>query len=450
MTDFTPKDATARTIMFIEGDNFGTKLQNIKVYIGGKEAPVTGSNGKTVSVMVPKGTNESIADVEKGIARASVRVEILKDDGSVYFDKVFADSLSVKGQMSVGTLTGYKDPLTGQSSRIDGPFEDAQFISPWWLELTHNKIGEKVLIVHDGDTNSATGGNGYLQAVREVNLETRMVGTLLTRNQIGINQGLSLAMDPTGDTLFILNDNGKGEWNDRYAMPAIYYALRSEGFVNSRVYQYAQCCYSGVWMTDGSFFYNTWNSPQLLKGRDKYNATNGIWDGKQMFDTGAQSHQFMMKHPTENYMYTTGTGQRVRRVPYNKTTKMFENSIAIIAGSGGAGFREGTGTEAQFDSPRQGVFVLNPNYTGDELYDFYVGDQYNHCIWKVTPSGASTVFAGRGSVGMNNDKYGWIDGDLIETARFNQPVGIAYDDETGIFYVADRENRRIRTIQFEY
>jgi len=458
ITDFTPKDASVRTLLFINGQNFGTDLTKIKVLIGGKEAPVTGSNGKTVVAMVPRNTAERIVDAEAGLSLASVRVEVYKADGELYFEERFADSLGVKIATNVGTLTGKRDPSTDKASRIDGTFEEAEFQSPWWLELTRNKLGEKVLLVHDGKTQSGEGSGGtdggHLLSVREVNLETRMVRTLLTQSQIGLNQGLSIAMDPTRDTLFILNDNGKGPWDQRFQMPAVFYALRSDDFLKSRPYQYAQCTYSGVWMSDGTFYYNTWENGMLLKGRGVWNEEAAMWDGKQLFSTNSNNgaHQYMIKHPSEDYIYVTGTNKQVKKVSYDKAQQTFVNNVTVVAGGSG-GFAEGTGPSARFEQTRQGVFVKNPDYDtgipGQELYDFYVCDQNNHCIWKITPTGIATVFAGRGSPGLNGDRWGWIDGDPIRSARFNQPCGIAYDEETGIFYIADRENRRIRTIMIE-
>lgn len=36
------------------------------------------------------------------------------------------------------------------------------------------------------------------------------------------------------------------------------------------------------------------------------------------------------------------------------------------------------------NNPCQGVFVKNPDYTGEEEYDFYFVDRLNFCVRKVT------------------------------------------------------------------
>lgn len=60
-----------------------------------------------------------------------------------------------------------------------------------------------------------------------------------------------------------------------------------------------------------------------------------------------------------------------------------------------------------------------------------------------------SLFAGRGSVSSDNKVHGNIDGELKTEARFDNPCGIAYDEETQTFYIADKENHSIRTISIE-
>ena len=85
--------------------------------------------------------------------------------------------------------------------------------------------------------------------------------------------------------------------------------------------------------------------------------------------------------------------------------------------------------------PQQGCF--------DDDDNFYVCDQSNNLIRKVEPSGQVTTFAGR------QYEWGWADGDLRKEARFDRPHGIAYNKHTGEFYIADKNNKRIRIITKE-
>ena len=102
--------------------------------------------------------------------------------------------------------------------------------------------------------------------------------------------------------------------------------------------------------------------------------------------------------------------------------------VTTLAGSGVAGSADGTGIAAQFNNPA-GVAV-------DSSGIVYVADQLNHRIRKITPAGVVTTFAG--GVG------GFADG-TGTAAQFNAPSGVAVDP-SGIVYVADYTNHRIRKI----
>ena len=93
-------------------------------------------------------------------------------------------------------------------------------------------------------------------------------------------------------------------------------------------------------------------------------------------------------------------------------------------------------------------YIKNPRPDGN-IYDYYICDRGNHCIFKITPDGNVSLFAGRGSVSSDNKVSGNIDGELKTEARFDNPCGIAYDEETQTFYIADKENHSIRTISIE-
>ncbi|MFA5909592.1 MAG: NHL repeat-containing protein [Vicinamibacterales bacterium] len=104
--------------------------------------------------------------------------------------------------------------------------------------------------------------------------------------------------------------------------------------------------------------------------------------------------------------------------------------VSTVAGGGGAGSTDGTGTAARLDEPR-GV-ALDVNGT------LYVSDYDNHLIRKVSPAGVVTTLAGRADQPGNADGIG-------TAASFRGPMGIAVD-ATGIVYVADTGNRAVRRI----
>ncbi|HWK06764.1 MAG TPA: NHL repeat-containing protein [Puia sp.] len=116
---------------------------------------------------------------------------------------------------------------------------------------------------------------------------------------------------------------------------------------------------------------------------------------------------------------------------YNNTIRKITpaGAVATLAGSGAAGAADGTGTAASFNSP-EGV-------AADALGNVYVADTHNNTIRKITAAGVVTTFAGSGFPGA-------VDG-AGPAASFNFPTGVAAD-ASGMVYVADRLNHKIRKI----
>ncbi len=102
--------------------------------------------------------------------------------------------------------------------------------------------------------------------------------------------------------------------------------------------------------------------------------------------------------------------------------------VNIIAGSGERGFRDGAGPMAQFFEP-DGIAV-------DSVGNVFVADKFNNSIRKIDLSGNVTTLAG-------GDR-GFADG-LRSAAKFHSPQDVAVD-RTGVVYVADPLNDRIRKI----
>jgi hypothetical protein len=103
--------------------------------------------------------------------------------------------------------------------------------------------------------------------------------------------------------------------------------------------------------------------------------------------------------------------------------------VTTIAGSGGAGFANGTGAAAQFNLPR-GIAGLPDG-------NIVVADTQNHRIRLVTPAGVVTTLAGSGGTG-STDGIG-----AAATFWFPEGIGIF---PNGNILVCDTYNNRIRLI----
>lgn len=103
--------------------------------------------------------------------------------------------------------------------------------------------------------------------------------------------------------------------------------------------------------------------------------------------------------------------------------------VSTLAGNGKAGFADGVGEKAAFNQPY--------NLKFDAQGALIVPDQNNHAVRRVGMDGTVTTLAGAGS-------SGYADGKGRE-AKFNNPTGAQAGPDGGI-YVADRNNHRIRRI----
>jgi sugar lactone lactonase YvrE len=108
--------------------------------------------------------------------------------------------------------------------------------------------------------------------------------------------------------------------------------------------------------------------------------------------------------------------------------------VTTVAGNGTSGTNDGTGSAARFDTPEYVVV--------DSAGNLYVADTFNFTIRKVAPVGASwvvTTLAGLAGSAGTNDGTG-------SAARFYYPEGVAVDSATNV-YVADGFNDAIRKLE---
>jgi hypothetical protein len=103
--------------------------------------------------------------------------------------------------------------------------------------------------------------------------------------------------------------------------------------------------------------------------------------------------------------------------------------VTTFAGTGTAGFADGTGTAAIFNLGN------TANFTIDSSDNIFVPDINNFCIRKITPAAVVTTYAGTRTLG-------YLEGALL-SAQFNMPTGMAFNS-SGACYIIDQS--RIRKI----
>jgi len=111
--------------------------------------------------------------------------------------------------------------------------------------------------------------------------------------------------------------------------------------------------------------------------------------------------------------------------------KIAGGKVTTLAGTGKAGYKNGIGREAQFDTP-SGLAV-------DKVGNVYVADTLNNVIRKITASGIVSTYAGKGT-----GEAGFLNGSTTQ-ALFNEPADLAFDNKDNL-YILDSGNQLIRLI----
>ena len=137
-------------------------------------------------------------------------------------------------------------------------------------------------------------------------------------------------------------------------------------------------------------------------------------------------------HNTNSLFISDHGNHRIKKVDLN-LPETDPNYVTNFAGSGVAGFADGTGAAAQFHNPL-GLDI-------DSAGNLYVagGDQ-NHRIRKITPAGEVTTIAGDGTAG-------YVDG-TGASARFTTPGDVlVYNDNT--LFIAEKGGHYIRKVELD-
>lgn len=411
ITDFSPKEGSRRTALYIYGKNFGTDVSRILVRVGGKDAKVVGCNGKIIYCLVPSQATEG-----------SVEVSVASSDNFVKA----AEAFTYISKPQVTTLCGYVDEY-GKTEVKDGSFDECGFQRPRWLAVDPEHQDHLYLV--DGDPGAM---------IRVLDVANRRVSTLIDKGVGGWNNIRQISFSETGDTLLVANEEGV----DRATAVSI--LTRSGGYQRPQSIVYARsnnaCCMNPMF---GELYYNSRTTGELFR----YDwATK---ESKRMCVVqGEDSQYYIFFHPTGKYAYLCVPNKKViMKSEYDMENHELLSPTVFCGQLNKSGYADGISTNAILGNPMQGVFVKNEKYTGQEdEYDFYFADQYAHAIRYVTPDAYVRTYAGRGSKGLDSNPNGYVDGDLLEEARFNQPQGLIYDDENKIFYVAEYENKRVRMI----
>ncbi|MDR2086000.1 MAG: IPT/TIG domain-containing protein [Dysgonamonadaceae bacterium] len=445
ITSFTPDSARVATQLLISGENFSGFKDSISVLINDKKAAVIGVNpeGTLLYCLAPslRGENDDPQDGES--VNASIKILV---GGAVSNEKELVYTYT----RNVSTFLGFTDQ-DGNTAVVDGPFKKAQFQSPFWLAFDTDYDGPK-------DSNGKVKKNIYLieenVSLRYIDLYDKTVHTVF-RTGNGVDRPRTIAFTLNKDdgvynrdTMIIANDGNEWDWNGTIILPRDSVTRRFLAPWKT-VMRHKQCNGGAIHPVSGDYWFNSYNQSQVYK---VFNRSATPWrygksstelneDGKEgthyVFKVQDVNWEFNIQiAPSGSFAYIVSKNQHyIARTQYNFDKNLFENPTPFVGTRQKSGFKDGVGlNETLFNQPQQGAFDKDDN--------FYVCDGENNCIRMVTPGGQVSTFAGRPG------RPGFSDGALRD-AQFDGPFGIIYDSDINTFYVADRDNRRIRSIKVE-
>lgn len=461
ITDFTPKEGGVSQKMLIFGENFGNDTALVKVTIGGKKAVVVNVKPTVIYCFVPAGAfggdiNVAIGNDETGIQTATA-----------------AEKFNYERKMVLSTLTGVRnesgdDPWNPGAVGVVVPFSEATGFRENAFMKWDPLYPERLYIIYD------FGGPG----IQMLDMNAKTVQLVMSKAACFQDQRLrtiDFADDPyTGEKAKYMIVATDREDNGQQSTSVWIVTRNYDGsFNNSSPRQvlaaYKQCNGASIHPRNGELYFNSYESGQVFRlDMNRYFETqqpgyegdpwkpflaNGAFE--KIFSIQDNGWEFQIDiHPSGKYAYIVVINHHyILRSDYNEETKCFSAPYVFAGDMNGAGWVEGVGTSARLNKPYQGCFVKNPEYVAegrDDVYDFYFCDNQNHCVRYLTPEGLVRTYAGRGTSSItDNNMWGTEDGDLREVARFRDPTGIAYNEETNTFYILDTVGHKVRMISME-
>ena len=506
VTDYSPKEGSAGQKMVVYGKNFGTDPSIIKVAVGGAEAVVVSACGDAIYCLLPSKTEANSTPEFLNPEEDDEVIEEAQADDAVEGENADARTVWV----AVGPQGSMK------TAKAEASFS---YVKAWKVRTIAGEVNEKNEIVFlDGPFgNCGNFANAENFCVDPVNPD--LVWISGDNSSPGTNVRLIDLKNKTVTTLFKdpswLPDPKRVRWVD-FTTDGEYNMLIAFDSWSADVERPGVAVLKRDWSKDGieafaeeaknpfilvrsffvngvvahpksnSLFFNCYSTTGVYKFPDhtKYPELKGnpkgiyhlmeeegrsayqAQDCQLQYSFGERSWEFVMHmHPTGKYMigvHVNGTGF-LSKAFYNEEEDIFVqpgafvNSNGTMGLGGSSGYLDGVGLNARIYNPREGCFVYNPEYAGQEdEYDFYFTDSGNHCIRKVTPQGVVTTFAGRGTnnyasnaIGNSSGAKGYADGLARGEALFSWPRSIAYLESRNSFIIGDCDNKRIREIYFE-
>lgn len=391
------------TNLSLYGNNFGTNIDSIDVFVNNVQAETVSSTGRVINAVVQK--NSGSGPVKLLIHR----------QGSIQ-ELVYKYDFQYKTQFLVKTYLGQSS-----SGIADGSFSAATLRRPRFLLWSSNYL----YFVEEGENAS---GNGGIRVAYNDTVKTIVRNT--TSNNL-LDRIRSIAMNPEQNTLIVSNDIksystlGLGKFSGSGSNFSNLTTL--SGNAGMTITQYHPIT--------GELFTNLYSGAKVCR-YDNGNIVSLFQlfgpDGvTPMSSANINSIVFDKISGTTAYIVVRDK-HAIYRATYDITAHSFSNLVLFAGTIGASGYVDGSlGTK--FNNPCQADI--------DNSGNLYVADRGNHCIRMITPDGVVSTYVGKGGVA------GFLDGDG-GSALFSSPEGCQFGPD-GALYIADYDNNRIRRVSLD-
>lgn len=402
VTTISPTSGPKTTIVTINGQDFGTDINNVTVFFNDVEGTVQAVTDTQVTAEVP---------ARAYTGKVKVVVSGKETEGPIFTYTII--------DIQVSTFAGSTE------GDADGSGTSAQFSTLGQIAMDSN-----------GNIFVADAGNNKIKKITPSGVVSAFAGS--TQGDVDgigsaaqLNYPYGIAIDSNNNVFIADSNNDKIKKITPSGAVTTFAGSGSSGFADGQgtAAQFNFPVGLAIDSQDNLYVTDYQNNrirkitPSGVVSTFAGNGTDGSQDGQGV--NAEFTSPLGIAVDSQNNVYIGDEGiYNIRKITPN-------GDVTTLAGSGVFGDANGQGTNAQFTYP-SGLSV-------DKQGTIYVADYSNNRIRKITPNGLVSTFVGSSS--------GFINGSGAN-AKFNTPYSVIIDDNYDV-YITDRGNYKIRKITQE-